>query len=79
MASKLASVPTLPLDEAFALTAAYNADSHKDKVSLGAGVYRHGDGKPWVLPSVKKVSATPCQCSHRGSRPSWSFLTGSNP
>lgn len=59
MASKLANVPSLPLDEAFALTAAYNADGHADKVSLGAGVYRNGEGKPWVLPSVKKVSVFP--------------------
>lgn len=61
MPNKLSNVPELPLDEAFALTAAYNADGHKDKVSLGAGVYRHSDGKPWVLPSVQKVSPTPLQ------------------
>lgn len=43
------------LDEAFALTAAFNADEDKRKVSLGAGVYRTDESKPWVLPAVQKV------------------------
>lgn len=51
----LGHIPALPLDEAFAITADYNADSHPQKVSLGAGVYRDENGKPWVLPSVSKV------------------------
>lgn len=51
-----AEIPELPLDEAFALTAAFKADQHPQKVSLGAGVYRDGQGKPWVLPSVREVS-----------------------
>lgn len=49
-------LPEEPLDEAFALTAALHADSHPHKVSLGAGVYRDEFGKPWILPSVEKVS-----------------------
>lgn len=46
-----------PLDEAFALTAAFQNDTHLAKVSLGAGVYRDGMGQPWVLPSVAKVAS----------------------
>jgi aspartate/tyrosine/aromatic aminotransferase len=38
------------------LTAAYKADKYEKKVNLGVGAYRDNDGKPWVLPSVKKVS-----------------------
>ncbi|CAH1173997.1 unnamed protein product [Phaedon cochleariae] len=41
--------------EAFALTKAYNEDIFKDKVNLGAGVYRTAEGKPWVLPVVRTV------------------------
>jgi len=39
----------------FQLTAAYKADTFKDKVNLGVGAYRDNDNKPWVLPVVKKV------------------------
>lgn len=44
-----------PMDEAFALAAAYQADISPSKVSLGAGVYRDAAGKIWVLPSVAEV------------------------
>ena len=40
----------------FQLTAAYKSDSYDKKVNLGVGAYRDNNGKPWVLPSVKKVS-----------------------
>ena len=39
----------------FQLTAAYKADTFKNKVNLGVGAYRDDDNKPWVLPVVKKV------------------------
>ncbi|RVX72335.1 hypothetical protein B0A52_04540 [Exophiala mesophila] len=55
MPGNLAEIPELPLDEAFALTAAFKADKHPQKVSLGAGVYRDGQGKPWILPSVRET------------------------
>jgi hypothetical protein len=42
----------------FQLTAAYKADTFKDKVNLGVGAYRDDDNKPWVLPVVKKVRLT---------------------
>ena len=40
----------------FQLTAAYKADTFKNKVNLGVGAYRDDDNKPWILPVVQKVS-----------------------
>ena len=42
-------------DAAFGLMADFDADSHPNKVSLIAGAYRDERGKPWILPSVRKV------------------------
>ncbi|KPM46536.1 Aspartate aminotransferase, cytoplasmic [Neonectria ditissima] len=53
MPANLAEIPALPRDEAFAVTADFLADHDAKKVSLGAGVYRDENSKPWVLPSVK--------------------------
>lgn len=47
--------PLAPADAIFALTAAYVADQTKEKVNLGVGAYRDNDGKPYVLPVVRKV------------------------
>ncbi|KAF9084373.1 Aspartate aminotransferase, cytoplasmic [Mortierella sp. AD031] len=44
-----------PADVIFALTSSYKADSHANKVNLGVGAYRTEEGKPWVLPVVKKA------------------------
>ncbi len=44
------------LNSIFKLTAAYKADTYEKKVNLGVGAYRDDNGKPWVLPVVKKVS-----------------------
>jgi len=49
------SVPLAPLDAIFQLTASYKADTYGNKVNLGVGAYRDDDGKPWVLPVVKKA------------------------
>ena len=37
------------------LSVAFNEDSSPNKVNLGVGAYRDENGKPWVLPVVKKV------------------------
>jgi len=50
-------VPLAPPDSIFKLTAAYKADTFKNKVNLGVGAYRDDDNKPWVLPVVKKATA----------------------
>lgn len=50
------ATPLAPPDPIFQLTAAFKQDSFKDKVNLGVGAYRDNDGKPYVLPVVRKVS-----------------------
>lgn len=59
MPESFENVPILPRDEAFAITADFNADNDPRKVSLGAGVYRDENSKPWILPSVKAVCSMP--------------------
>lgn len=49
----------------FALTARYVADTNPKKINLGVGAYRDNNGKPWVLPVVKKVCLH-CQGTLRG-------------
>lgn len=39
------------------VTEAFKADKDSRKINLGVGAYRDGEGKPYVLPSVKKVHA----------------------
>lgn len=53
--SRFENVDAFALDEAFSLTAQFNADTNPKKVSLGAGVYRDGNGEPWRLPAVVEV------------------------
>lgn len=50
------NVPQAPPDAIFQLTARYVADKHPKKINLGVGAYRSNEGKPWVLPVVKKAS-----------------------
>ena len=49
-----------PPDVIFGIVEAFNRDTHPQKVNLGIGVYRGDDGKPWVLPVVRKVSDAHC-------------------
>ncbi|KAL1944607.1 hypothetical protein VTO73DRAFT_3037 [Trametes versicolor] len=55
-AERFEEVPLAPPDSIFKLTAAYRADTHPDKINLGVGAYRDDNGKPWVLPVVKKAT-----------------------
>ena len=41
----------------FKLTSSYKSDTYDKKVNLGVGAYRDNNGKPYVLPSVKKAQA----------------------
>lgn len=59
MPASFENVPILPRDEAFAITADFTVDNDTRKVSLGAGVYRDENSKPWILPSVKAVRSIP--------------------
>ena len=45
-----------PPDPIFGLVEAFNKDPNPNKVSLVAGAYRDDNGKPYVLPTVRKVS-----------------------
>jgi len=45
--------PMAPADPILGLTQDFLADTHPKKVSLGVGAYRDGNGKPYVLPSVR--------------------------
>ena len=49
------SVSPAPPIEVFQLTRDYQADPSPAKVSLGVGAYRTEQGKPWLLPCVKKA------------------------
>ena len=44
-----------PPDAIFGLVEAFKKDTRPKKISLAIGAYRDGDGKPVVLPTVKKV------------------------
>ena len=39
------------------VTEAFKADKDPRKINLGVGAYRDGDGKPYVLNTVKKVTS----------------------
>jgi aspartate aminotransferase len=53
--SRYDGVEAGPPIEIFALTAAYTQDTFPQKVNLGVGAYRTEEGKPWVLPVVRKI------------------------
>lgn len=44
-----------PPDIILGVTEAYKRDQNPNKINLGVGAYRDDNGKPYVLPSVKKV------------------------
>jgi len=48
-------VTPAPPIEVFQLGRDFQADASPDKVSLGVGAYRTEEGKPWILPVVKKA------------------------
>ena len=39
------------------ITEAFKADKDSRKINLGVGAYRDDQGKPYILPSVKKVGS----------------------
>lgn len=53
--SVFASVPEAPADPILGLNAAFLADEAPEKISLGVGAFRTDEGKPYVLPVVKRV------------------------
>ncbi|PSN36814.1 Aspartate aminotransferase [Blattella germanica] len=55
MASKFSVVQQGPPIEVFAVNKAYLDDPAEVKVNLSVGAYRTDEGKPWVLPVVRKT------------------------
>lgn len=55
--SMFAGVEVGPPVEVFALNQACLKDPNPNKVNLGVGAYRTNEGKPWILPVVKKAEA----------------------
>lgn len=55
MSSFFQNVPLSPPDPVFGLQASYEKDSDSKKMNLGVGAYRDENGRPWVLPVVKKA------------------------
>jgi aspartate aminotransferase len=55
MSSVFDSVEVGPPIEVFLLNQLFNGDSNPNKVNLGVGAYRTNEGKPWVLPVVRKT------------------------
>lgn len=51
--SKFENAVFVPPDAIFEVTKRYLADQDPNKVNLGQGTYRDGNGQPWVLPSVR--------------------------
>jgi hypothetical protein len=49
------AVPQAPEDNHYGLKAKFIADKATNKIDLVIGAYRDDDGKPWVLPVVKKA------------------------
>lgn len=53
--SSVFSVDQAPADPVFALVARHKADTFPQKVDLSVGAYRDNEGKPWILPVVRRV------------------------
>ena len=53
--SAWANVEQGPPDAILGITEAFKKDINQNKMNLGAGAYRDDDGKPYVLPSIRKV------------------------
>jgi aspartate aminotransferase len=53
--SVFGEIQVAPRDPILGLTQAFKEDKSQNKVNLGVGAYRTAEGKPFVLPVVKKV------------------------
>lgn len=51
-----------PPDPILGVTEAFKRDTNSKKMNLGVGAYRDDNGKPYVLPSVRKVSLPSIPC-----------------
>ena len=51
-----------PPDPILGVTEAFKRDTNSKKMNLGVGAYRDDNGKPYVLPSIRKVSLPSTSC-----------------
>ena len=51
-----------PPDAILGITEAFKRDTDPNKMNLGVGAYRDDAGKPYVLPSVRKVGYLLLSC-----------------
>ena len=51
-----------PPDAILGVTEAFKKDTNPNKINLGVGAYRVGEGKPYVLPVVQKVRLNVLTC-----------------
>lgn len=51
-----------PPDPILGVTEAFKRDTNSKKMNLGVGAYRDDNGKPYVLPSIRKVSVPSTSC-----------------
>lgn len=61
MSTMFSGIEQGPPIEVFALNKQCLEDSCPDKVNLGVGAYRTNEGKPWVLPVVRKTEISIAQ------------------
>lgn len=54
----------VPPDAIFEVGKNYLADTHPQKINVGAGTYRDEKGLPWVLPSVNIAKQLIEDCGH---------------
>lgn len=64
MSSIFESAEYIAPDQIFDVTDKYLADTHPDKVILAQGTYRDGNGKPWIMPSVRMAKEAIADCGH---------------
>ena len=69
LSSWWSQVELCPPDAILGITEAYKKDTNPKKINLGVGAYRDDAGKPYVLPSVRKVRIwaslwLTCSCSY---------------
>lgn len=57
MSKAFGHVPAGKPDAILHLNTLFKEDKNPLKVSLGVGAYRDDNGKPWILPSVRKAEA----------------------
>lgn len=52
-----------PPDVILGVTEAFKRDTNPKKINVGVGAYRDDNGKPYILPSVRKVSIHQIACN----------------